>query len=78
MSEQSPVQDRDHAAVPPRPDQPTEPLLEEAIHLSFATGLSLYDCAYMALAKELDAALITADAQLSRAASKFVHTTILR
>ena len=56
---------------------PTEPLLEEAIGLSFATGLSLYDCAYLALAKELDAALITADAQLHRAASRLVRTTLL-
>jgi predicted nucleic acid-binding protein len=57
---------------------PSEPLLEEAIRLSFVTGLSLYDCAYLALAKELDATLIAADAQLSRAASKLVHTTVIR
>ena len=57
---------------------PTEPLLDDAIDLSFTTGLSLYDCAYLALAKELDAALITADTQLHRAASKFVRATILR
>ncbi|MBI3011775.1 MAG: type II toxin-antitoxin system VapC family toxin [Candidatus Omnitrophica bacterium] len=57
---------------------PTEPLLEEAIHLSFATGLSLYDCAYLALTKELDATLITADTQLARAASRLVRTTVLR
>lgn len=56
---------------------PTEPLLDEAIHLSFTTGLSLYDCAYLALAQELDATLITADVQLYRAASKLVHATIL-
>jgi len=57
---------------------PTEPLLEEAIALSFATGLSLYDCAYLALAKELDAALVTADNHLSRAAAPLVRTTLLR
>lgn len=57
---------------------PTEGLLEEALELSFLTGLSLYDCAYLALAKELDAALITADRHLSHVASKFVRTSLLR
>ena len=57
---------------------PSEPLLDEAIRLSFATGLSLYDCAYLALAEEVNASLITADAHLHRAASKFVHSTLLR
>lgn len=57
---------------------PTEPLLDEAIDLSFATGLSLYDCAYVALAKELNATLVTADEPVSRAASKLVHTALLR
>ena len=57
---------------------PTAPLLEHAIHLSFATGLSLYDCAYLALARELEATLITADGPLSRAAAKLVRTSLLR
>ena len=57
---------------------PTEALLEEAIDLSFLTSLSLYDCAYLALAKELDAALITADRHLSHVASKFVRASLLR
>lgn len=57
---------------------PTEPLLDEAIHLSFTTGLSLYDCSYLALARELNATLITADERLSRAAAKLVRTTVLR
>jgi predicted nucleic acid-binding protein len=57
---------------------PTEPLLDEAVHLSFVTGLSLYDCAYLALAKELDATLMTADDHLHRAASHLLRTTILR
>jgi predicted nucleic acid-binding protein len=56
---------------------PTESLLDDAIHFSFTTGLSLYDCVYLALARELDAVLITADAHLHRAASKLVRTTPL-
>lgn len=57
---------------------PSEMLLEDSIHCSFTTDLSLYDCVYLALAKELDATLITADRQLSHAASRFVRTTTLR
>ena len=57
---------------------PTESLLDDAIYFSFTTGLSLYDCVYyLALARELDAVLITADARLHRAASKLVRTTPL-
>lgn len=57
---------------------PKESLLEHAIHLSFTTGLSLYDCAYVALANELNAVLMTADNRLQRATAKLVHTTLLR
>jgi predicted nucleic acid-binding protein len=57
---------------------PTEELTEAAIHLSFITGLSVYDCAYLALARELNAILVTADDQLARVASKLTHVTLLR
>lgn len=57
---------------------PTESLMEEAIHCSFAVGLSLYDCAYIALTKELGATLITADRHLHQAAARFVRATTLR
>ncbi len=40
---------------------PSSKLLTESLHLSFATGLSIYDCVYLALANELEARLITAD-----------------
>ena len=32
---------------------PSQELLEESLHLSFATDLSIYDCVYLALANEL-------------------------
>ncbi len=57
---------------------PTLSLLNEAIHLSFRTGLSLYDCAYVALAQELKATLITADKELAHSISKFLPTHLLR
>jgi len=56
---------------------PNEALLEEGIHLSFATGLSFYDCSYLALARQIDATLITADRHLFNAASKFVPTQFI-
>jgi predicted nucleic acid-binding protein len=57
---------------------PTEELTDAAIRLSFLTGLSVYDCAYLALAEELDASLVTADASLSRVASTLIRTILLR
>ena len=56
---------------------PTLSLLNEAIHLSFMTGLSLYDCTYAASAKELKATLITADKELSHSTSQFLSTHLL-
>jgi predicted nucleic acid-binding protein len=46
---------------------PTDTLLEHAVHVSYQTGLSVYDCVYLALANELHALLITADERLCRA-----------
>ena len=43
---------------------PSSRLLTESFHLSFATGLSIYDCVYLALANELEAKLITADKRI--------------
>lgn len=40
---------------------PSQRLLKDALHLSFATELSVYDCVYLALANELGVSLITAD-----------------
>jgi predicted nucleic acid-binding protein len=99
---------------------PTEPLLEDAVRLSYLIGLwsptagghgtddhaprgatsrppvrlskpegppaggrgpmagSLYDCAYLALARQLEAGLFTADVRLHRAASGLVQATLLR
>jgi predicted nucleic acid-binding protein len=57
---------------------PTEPLLEDAVRLSYMTGLSLYDCAYLALARQLEARVLTADMRLHRAASGLVQATLLR
>ena len=37
---------------------PSQRLLREALYLSFASGLSIYDCIYIALANELNAFLI--------------------
>jgi len=56
---------------------PAAPLIQEAIHLSFATRLSLYDCTYLALANELDGTLITADEKLWRQAKDAARVKLL-
>jgi len=40
------------------------PLIEDALKASMSTGLSIYDAVYFALAKRLEATLITADRRL--------------
>lgn len=47
---------------------PSQQLLEDALRLSFATELSIYDCVYLALANELGVNLITADKRIVRQA----------
>ena len=47
---------------------PSQQLLADALHLSFATDLAVYDCVYLALANELGAQLITADKRIVRQA----------
>lgn len=56
---------------------PTEKLLQEAISLSFATQLSIYDCSYLAMANELSSTLITADDKLWREAKDLVRIELL-
>jgi len=57
---------------------PTTTLLEHGVHLSYQTGLSVYDCIYLALAKELNAVLVTADERLCRAGAAAVRVSLLR
>ena len=47
---------------------PSQTLLREALHLSFVTELSIYDCIYLALANELGVRLVTADKRIVRQA----------
>lgn len=47
---------------------PIEPLVREALDLAVALDHPVYDCVYLALAADLDARLVTADAELVRAA----------
>ena len=56
---------------------PSKELLEEALHLSFATGLSVYDCIYLALANELETFLITADKLMVKCAQPLSKVKLL-
>lgn len=56
---------------------PTVRMIDEAISFSFATGLSVYDCAYLALAKELGSVLVTADERLHRAVPTVMRSTLI-
>jgi len=47
---------------------PSAALSAQAFALAVELGLSAYDCLYLALALELDAALVTADRALARSA----------
>ena len=56
---------------------PSQKLLMDALHLSFATSLSIYDCVYLALARNLGVRLITADRRIVREAESFVSVNSL-
>lgn len=56
---------------------PSQRLLEEALHFSFATELSIYDSVYLALANELGAKLVTADKRLVRQAEPLAKVELL-
>jgi predicted nucleic acid-binding protein len=56
---------------------PSQRLLEETLHLSFVTELSVYDCVYLALANELGAKLVTADKRLVRQAAPLAKVELL-
>lgn len=56
---------------------PSQRLLEESLHLSFATELSVYDSVYLALANELGAKLVTADKRLVRQAAPLAKVELL-
>lgn len=45
-------------------------LARRAVHIAFAEDLSLYDAAYLALAKEIGARVVTADRLLVRAGGR--------
>ena len=56
---------------------PTEEILEKAVHYTFHTNHSFYDCLYIALASQLGARLLTADEALYKKARLFVPATLL-
>lgn len=56
---------------------PSQKLLEDALHLSFATDLSLYDCSYLALANELGVKFVTADKRIVRQAEPLSKVKLL-
>lgn len=56
---------------------PSPRLLEESLHLSFATELSIYDCIYLALANELQVTLVTADKRIVRQAGPLSKVKLL-
>lgn len=47
--------------------EPSEALVQPAVELALATGRSVYDCVYVALALMRDAVLVTADERLVNA-----------
>lgn len=56
---------------------PSPRILEESLHLSFITDLSIYDCIYLALANELGVTLITADKRIIRQAEPLCKVKLL-
>lgn len=50
---------------------PSKRLIQDALHLSFVTELSIYDSVYLALANEINAAFITADKRILQQAEPF-------
>jgi len=57
--------------------QPTRDTLEEAVKLAFNEDLTIYDAAYLALAKLLGGRLLTADESLLRGLSREVEGLVL-
>ncbi|MBU2574647.1 MAG: type II toxin-antitoxin system VapC family toxin [Elusimicrobia bacterium] len=56
---------------------PTEEILDKAVHYTFRTNHSFYDCLYIALAAHLGARLLTADEALYKKARLFVPAILL-
>jgi predicted nucleic acid-binding protein len=56
---------------------PTERLLHHAAEMAHQTRLTFYDALYLAVARELNTRLITADKRLHEAAGKMVPVTLL-
>lgn len=50
----------------PKTAHPTEPLLPSALDIALATGQTVYDSVYLALAALLECPLVTADERLRR------------
>ena len=57
---------------------PTEELLEKTVHLTFRTGLSFYDCLYVALAGQLGAHLLTADQAIYKKAHALLPVVLVQ
>jgi len=56
---------------------PTERFLHHSVELAHKTGLTYYDCVYLAVASDLETQLITADKRLKEASGKLVAVTLL-
>ncbi|MBI4350214.1 MAG: type II toxin-antitoxin system VapC family toxin [Elusimicrobia bacterium] len=56
---------------------PTEEIMDKAVHYTFHTDHSFYDCLYIALAANLGARLLTADEALYKKARLFVPAILL-
>ena len=64
--------DTNVAVSPPDPD-----LLMQAVEIAGRTGASVYDAAYVALARDLHATLVTADRGQARTAEEFAQARLL-
>jgi len=56
---------------------PSESILNEAIHFSYRTHLTIYDCFYIALATKLNCQLITADKKIYDTSHHFLRVKLL-
>lgn len=56
---------------------PTEESLHRTIQLTFRTGLSFYDCLYVALAEQLGAYLITADRAIHKKTESLLRVSMV-
>jgi len=54
-----------------------DPVVEKAMHVSYAEGITFYDAIYLALAEEEEAKLITADVQLARRLKNYRNRVLL-